>query len=340
VSANVFDGKSLLNRLNRQISRSAERIHKQRHVEVGLGILLVTGDQVSMSESAKIAQTAESLGINVHMQRVAQRNIGRQFYPVLEEYAVSPFIQGIYIQLPLPTEILPLDEVMKRLPPDKDVAGMHYINRGIASYPADEIDFSIHPPENLAVIAALKECKVPLKGGKVVVVGTNTTVGPVKLLASHLYNEGCEVRTMHLSSIKRIEPLEKKKLRITTPIDNPEKETVINPDGEAVVTWTNSAGWLTKSMLKPGSVVMDMGYKFVRGHISGDCDFPSVIQTASAVTPVPGGIRNIIQIMILQNLISLIQRKLDMSDADVKSRLQRKFGSKQLEKGTGFRKKI
>jgi 5,10-methylene-tetrahydrofolate dehydrogenase/methenyl tetrahydrofolate cyclohydrolase len=215
---------------------------------------------------------------------------------------------------------------------------MHFTNRGMASYPSNEIEFALHPPENLAVAATLQECKVPLKGGKVLIVGSSATEGPVRLLAGYLYDSGCDVRILHLASISGIAPAEEKRLLKGHLAEKASESFTINPEGDAVVTWTNIAGWLTKTRLKPGSVVIDMGYKFVGGRISGDCEFPSVSQTASIVTPVPGGVRNVVQMMILQNLMSLIQRKFDVSDADVKGRLQRRFGSKQQFKSTGSKR--
>ena len=245
MTATVFDGKQLLGKLSRRIKNAAERIRKQRHIEVGLGILLVTGDQVSMSDATKIAGTAEELGIVVHIERVAQRNVSRKFYPTLEEYADSPFIQGIYVQLPLPTQIVPLPEVMSRLPPEKDVAGMHFTNRGMATFPLHEVAFTVHPPENLAVAAALEECRVPLKGGKVLLIGSNQTTGAVKLLAGYLFDRGCDIRVLHSVSVRGHEQVEDPKFRNDTRREADRDVRIINPDGEACYSCGRVGGALS-----------------------------------------------------------------------------------------------
>ncbi len=333
MSATVYDGKALIAKLSRRIKRDAERIRKQRHIEVGLGILLVTGDQVSMGDVTKIAAKAEELGIVVQLQRVAQRNVGRKFYPTLEEYAASPFVQGIYIQLPLPTQIVPLSEVMQRLPPEKDVAGLHFQNRGMATYPPHEVEYTVHPPELTAVKSAMEECAFQLKGGKVVIIGSNATTGTVKLLANYLYDRGSNVRVVHVSSIPGFASQTHETTLKEQSATTNELEEIINPDGEAVIAWTNHPGWLTRRTLKKGSLVIDMGYKFARGRISGDCDFPSVSQVADVMTPVPGGIRNIVHVMILQNLISLIQRQLGEEEEIARGHLHRRFGGKGKKAG-------
>ncbi len=327
MSAKVFDGKALVNKLSRRIKRDADRLRKQYHIEVGLGILLITGDQVSMADSGKISEVAEQSGVKVHIERVAQRNVARRFYPTLEEYAKSPFIQGIYIQLPLPTQIVPLAEVMRRLPPEKDVAGLHFINRGIVTYPPHEVAERVHPPEILAIVETLKEAKFELKSGRVVIVGSNATAGMVKILASYLYDEGSNVKLLRYSAITREEDgVVSKRLQS---IDDDKKdfdETIVNPDGDAVVTWANHPGWLSRSRLEPRSIVIDMGYKFARGKVSGDCDFMSVSKSAKLITPVPGGVRSITHVMILQNLINLIQRQMSEREDGSGKGLRRRFG--------------
>lgn len=321
--AKVIDGRSLVNRLIRNIKREAASLRKMHHIEVGLGILLVTGDQVSMADSGKIASAAEEAGIKVQIERVAQRNVARRFYPTLEEYSRSPFIQGIYIQLPLPTRIVPLKEVMLRLPIAKDVAGLHFLNRGMATYPAHEVDEITHPPELLAVHEILNECNFEIKGGNVVVVGSDATAGMTKMLTNYLYDQGCNVRLLKFSNISTTEDGEITKLKR---LDKADEITpgIINPKGEAVITCANQAKWLSASRLTKGSIVIDMGYKFTRGRISGDCDFASIAPAAAYITPVPGGVRNITHVMILENLITLIKRQKGTKKSGGKE-IRRKF---------------
>ena len=325
MAAKVIDGKSIVNRITRRIQRDVAAMRKRYYIEVGLGILLVTGDQVSMADSGKIATMAEQAGIKVHIERVAQRNVARRFYPTLEEYSRSPFVQGIYIQLPLPTKIVPLKEVMMRLPLEKDVGGVHFLNRGMSTYPEQEVDEITHSPEILAVHETLKECEFEIKGGNVVIVGSDSTLGLTKLLANYLYDKGCNVRLLKYSNVSpTTENGEIKKLR---KLDEkaPEAPSIINPEGEAVISCCNQSKWLSGSRLKPRSIVIDMGYKFTRGSIAGDCDYSTVFPSASFITPVPGGIRNIAHVMILSNLVDLIRRQKGEKEQEGRTGLKRRF---------------
>ncbi|MBR4945927.1 MAG: bifunctional 5,10-methylene-tetrahydrofolate dehydrogenase/5,10-methylene-tetrahydrofolate cyclohydrolase, partial [Kiritimatiellae bacterium] len=64
----------------------------------------------------------------------------------------------------------------------------------------------------------------------------------------------------------------------------------------------------TGDMVKPGAVVIDVGVNRVpcegtkTGYrLCGDCDFDSVAQVASKLTPVPGGVGPMTITMLLEN---------------------------------------
>ncbi len=60
---------------------------------------------------------------------------------------------------------------------------------------------------------------------------------------------------------------------------------------------------VTGAMIKPGAVVIDVGINRVEGKLVGDVDFESAAQTASAITPVPGGVGPMTVAMLLKNTL-------------------------------------
>ena len=63
------------------------------------------------------------------------------------------------------------------------------------------------------------------------------------------------------------------------------------------------------SMIKPGAVVIDVGInRGADGKLCGDVDFDSVIEVASAVTPVPGGVGPMTIAMLLVNTLEAAER--------------------------------
>jgi methylenetetrahydrofolate dehydrogenase (NADP+) / methenyltetrahydrofolate cyclohydrolase len=70
---------------------------------------------------------------------------------------------------------------------------------------------------------------------------------------------------------------------------------------DVLVTAVGHANLVTADMVRPGAVVIDVGINALPGGgIVGDIDFASVQQVASALTPTPGGVGPLTNIMLLK----------------------------------------
>ena len=74
-------------------------------------------------------------------------------------------------------------------------------------------------------------------------------------------------------------------------------------------------GFITRAMMKPGAVVLDVGTTRVadasdpRGYvIRGDVEFDAVREVASAISPVPGGVGPMTIAMLLRNTVEAARR--------------------------------
>jgi methylenetetrahydrofolate dehydrogenase (NADP+)/methenyltetrahydrofolate cyclohydrolase len=59
---------------------------------------------------------------------------------------------------------------------------------------------------------------------------------------------------------------------------------------DILVSAIGKAHFITREMVKPGAVVIDVGINQLNGKLVGDVDFTAVTTIASAITPVPGGV--------------------------------------------------
>ena len=55
-------------------------------------------------------------------------------------------------------------------------------------------------------------------------------------------------------------------------------------------------------MVKDGAVVIDVGIHRIDGRLCGDVDFENVKDKASAITPVPGGVGVVCNMMLMDTL--------------------------------------
>jgi methylenetetrahydrofolate dehydrogenase (NADP+)/methenyltetrahydrofolate cyclohydrolase len=84
-------------------------------------------------------------------------------------------------------------------------------------------------------------------------------------------------------------------------------ETVRSAD--IVIAALGKAGFVTKEMVKPGAVVIDVGITRVSADnkngfkLLGDVDFDNVAPLCSFITPVPGGVGPMTIISLMRNTL-------------------------------------
>ncbi|MBE3561907.1 MAG: bifunctional methylenetetrahydrofolate dehydrogenase/methenyltetrahydrofolate cyclohydrolase, partial [Ktedonobacteraceae bacterium] len=124
--------------------------------------------------------------------------------------------------------------------------------------------------------------KTPLAGRRVVVIGRSNVVG--KPLAMMLLQKNatvtlCHSRTANLAAVAR--------------------------QADVLVAAVGRAQMVTAAMVKPGATVIDVGINAKpEGGIVGDVDFASVREVAGALTPTPGGVGPLTNVLLLKQCIA------------------------------------
>jgi methylenetetrahydrofolate dehydrogenase (NADP+)/methenyltetrahydrofolate cyclohydrolase len=82
------------------------------------------------------------------------------------------------------------------------------------------------------------------------------------------------------------------------------------------VVAAGSRGLITAKHIKAGAVVIDVGiHKKAEGGITGDVLSDEVSKIAAQMTPVPGGVGPLTVHFLFENLVTLIEAKLDTGRA-------------------------
>jgi methylenetetrahydrofolate dehydrogenase (NADP+)/methenyltetrahydrofolate cyclohydrolase len=261
----------------RQILHGCEKVGiTGRLVEV-VHAVPAAPDGTARGRSAGPALSPEPAGPTA--QAAAQA--GRQLVAEIQRLNADQEVAGIIVQMPLPPGI-PLRPVIEAIDPAKDIDGIHPVNAGLV-----RLGFEGFVPATAhAVIEILKASLIPLEGRRVVVIGRSPVVGlPVAFLfiKEHATVTVCHRRTIDLAGHVR--------------------------RADIVVVAAGRPGLVTGDMLKPGAVVVDVGINVVDGRIVGDVDFPSAVQVASAITPVPGGVGPLTNALLLKHLVDAAHRQ-------------------------------
>jgi methylenetetrahydrofolate dehydrogenase (NADP+)/methenyltetrahydrofolate cyclohydrolase len=84
----------------------------------------------------------------------------------------------------------------------------------------------------------------------------------------------------------------------------------ITKQADIIIAAAGKPHTLTKDMVKPGAVIIDVGVNRIPDatkksgfRLIGDCDFDDLKETASFITPVPGGVGPMTIAMLMQNTL-------------------------------------
>lgn len=289
MSAIIIDGKAAAKSIREIVKNEVEeRLAKDLTIP-GLATVLVGEDPASQSYvRAKHRACGEtgikSIAINLPAD-ISQQKLER----VINDLANDTKIHGILVQLPLPAG---LDEeiILNAIPLEKDVDGFHPVNIGRLAQKGRQPLFVPNTPSG--IIFLLKKYTKTLEGKRAVVIGRSNIVGmPVSLL---LLRENATVTICH-SRTKDLALIAKEADILVAAIGKPE---MVKGD------------WI-----KPGAVVIDVGVNRVadsskkRGYrLVGDVDFEEVLEVASAITPVPGGVGPLTIAMLMKNTLTAAKR--------------------------------
>ena len=276
MTGQIIDGLAVATHVKKQVKKAVSEL-KNQGIQPGLATILV-GDEISSEAYIKNKQkAAKEVGINTWDHKLPSTLSQKELMNLVNLLNNDDKIHGILVQLPLPSNI---DEfaIIKRINPVKDVDGLTPFSAGLLlngrAY--------LKPCTPSGIIELLDYYNISLMGMDAIIVNRSNLVG--KPLSMLLLERNATVTICH-SKTKAL----KDKLRqadiIITAIGNRETFT------------------LTSEMVKPGSVVIDVGITRHNGKIIGDVEFEEVREKVSWITPVPGGVGPMTVSMLLKNTV-------------------------------------
>lgn len=84
----------------------------------------------------------------------------------------------------------------------------------------------------------------------------------------------------------------------------------ITRTADILVAAIGKAKFVTAEMIKDGAVVIDVGINRTDDGLVGDVDYASILEKASFVTPVPGGVGPLTVTMLLENTLTAASQQI------------------------------
>jgi methylenetetrahydrofolate dehydrogenase (NADP+)/methenyltetrahydrofolate cyclohydrolase len=281
-----IDGKAIASEVRTEVRAGAALLLRERGVTPGLAVIIVGDDPASLVHVRAKGKACEELGfVSVTETRPASFSEAA-LLDLIGRYNAEPSIHGILVQLPLPGHIREW-KIIEAVDPRKDVDGFHPVNVGklVLGQPC------LRPCTPAGIQELLVRSGHDPSGKHVVVVGRSNIVGkPVmNILLQKQRGANAVVTVAHTGAADIA--------RWTR-------------DGDIVIAAIGRPGAITGGMLRPGCVVIDVGINRIedpseqKGYrIVGDVDFPSALEVASAITPVPGGVGPMTIAMLMKNTL-------------------------------------
>ena len=281
MAAQIIDGKKVSARIKEELKNEVANL-KAEGKSVGLAVMIVGNNSASRVYVDNKKKACAEIGIYSEEYALPEDTTQEEILEIIGMLNKIDDIDGILVQLPLPKHI---DEkaVINAITPSKDVDAFHPVNVGKIMIG----DFDFVPCTPAGVMELIKESGIDVKGKECVVIGRSNIVGKPQamlLLHSNATVTICHSKTVDLKEVTK--------------------------RADVLVAAVGIAKFVKADMVKEGAVVIDVGMnRDENGKLCGDVDFDDVVNVASAITPVPGGVGPMTIAMLMKNTVKAAQIK-------------------------------
>lgn len=281
MSAKLLTGKEVASAMFKDLAPLVKTLDPK------LVIIQVGSDPASESYIKQKIKSCDAVQLRHEHLHLKKDITKEELFAVIEKLNGDPDVTGFILQLPLPAHLTPhIPLFLRAIDPKKDIDGFTAYNVGKTVISKE---FEHLPPATPSGIIALLEYYGlgDVTGKEIVIVNHSNVVG--KPLAVMLLNRNatvavCHVHTRDLASHTR--------------------------RADILVSAVGKAKLITKEMVKPGAVVIDVGITRTAEGLVGDVDFDVVKEIASAITPVPGGVGPLTVASLIRNTVRAKQRQI------------------------------
>ena len=275
--AQIIDGKAVSASVRDRIAKETAEFVKATGVTPGLAVIIVGENPASQVYVRNKHKACQDVGMYSVVIEMPGDTTQAQLLEKVDELAKDNAIHGILVQLPLPAHI-DEEEVIKAIPPEKDVDAFHPANVGRIMIGNQ----SFVPCTPAGVMELLDAYDIEIEGKNCVIIGRSNIVGKPQAMLMLQRNATvtiCHSRTKNLAEV--------------------------TSKADILVAAVGRSKFVTADMVKEGAVVIDVGINRGQdGKLYGDVDYNAVFDKVSYITPVPGGVGPMTITMLLKNTLT------------------------------------
>ena len=278
--AQILSGKEVAAQLTAHLTEEVEKL-KQQGIVPKLALVRI-GEHLSDLRYEKSAKNrCAKIGIATESYVLPPEASQDQLVAVIRQINNDASIHGCLIFRPFPPSF---DDAYVRscLDPRKDVDGITDTSLS-GLFTGSFTGFT--PCTAAACMHILDTYRIPVTGKDVVVIGASLVIGrPVAMefLKREATVSICHIKTKDVKHYCQ--------------------------QADIIVAAAGHAGLVTRDMVKPGQVIIDVGINATpQGTLCGDVDFAAVSPVVAAITPVPGGVGSVTTSVLASHVIRAAQ---------------------------------
>ena len=289
MTAKILNGRDLSKKIRFELETEVAQFTTEYEVSPTLALVRAGDDPASVSYAGMIERTCTQVGIRFEAHTLPADTGEEEIVRLMRKLNNDQKVHGIILQQPLPAGIR-AEVVVEAMDPAKDVDGAHPLNAGrlaraaFVDRPQDVGPYFV-PATPLGGLEMLLRNGIEIDGQRAVIVGASNLIGkPMSLLLTRHWATVtvCDMRTKPLSEMTR--------------------------QADILVSVTGVAHLISADMIKPGATVLDFGFAQLDGNWVGDVDYEAAMEVAGAITPVPGGLGPMTNVMLMRNTLTAAER--------------------------------
>ncbi len=284
-NSKILDGKIVAEAVNHKTQKAVEKL-KNNNINPGLVVVLVGDDPASAIYVRSKGKACEKLGIFSETIKLDKNTSQDELLNLVKELIADERFHGILVQMPLPEQI-DSSIIIENIKPEKDVDCFHPYNVGLISIGMPYL----LPCTPAGIIEILNYYKIDPSGKHVVIMGRSNIVG--KPMANILIQKAKSANATVTMVHSRTQNIEK-----------------YTREADILIAAMGQAEFVTADMIKQGSIIIDVGINRIpepdseKGYrLAGDVNFNDVVDKASFITPVPGGVGRMTIAMLMHNTV-------------------------------------
>ena len=274
MAAHIIDGKAIAEQVREEIKAEVAKL-ATRGVKPGVATILVGDDGGAQFYRGQIEKNTAAVGFDYYNNTLPAGTTEGEVLALIDTLNNDARVHGILALMPMAGGI-DQKKVFNAITPVKDLDCVNPANIGHVLL-GDQL---FAPATPSACIEILDREGVDLKGLDVTLVGRSNIVG--KPLALLCLGRNATVRFVH-----------------TYCRDVP----AACREADVLISAAPVQNMIKADMVKPGAVVIDVTTIRVDGRQVGSLEFEAVCQVAGRVTPVPGGVGPVTNVMLLKNAL-------------------------------------